>query len=51
MAYSKINLLDKSYEVIKAYAAGGGSAPLETVLRNVYEELKKINEELKEEGE
>lgn len=51
MAYSKINLLDKAYEVVKAYAAGGGSTPLDTVLRNIYEELKKINEELKEGGE
>jgi len=51
MAYSKFNLLDKSYEVVKAYAAGGGSTPLETVLRNIYEELNKINEELKREDE
>lgn len=51
MAYSKFNLLDKSYEVVKAYAAGGGSTPLEVVLKNIYEELNKINDELKKGGE
>lgn len=51
MAYSKINLLDKAYEVTKSYAAGGGSTPIRTVLRNVYEELKNINKEIEEGGE
>lgn len=51
MAYSKINLLDKAYEIAKAYAASGSTAPVHLVLRNSYEELKKINDELKEEGD
>ncbi len=46
MKYSKSSLLDKAYEITKAYASSNGTTPLATVLKNVYEELVLINEEL-----
>lgn len=46
MSFSKISLLEKAVDVTKAYASSGASTPLETVLKDVYEQLKKINEEL-----
>jgi hypothetical protein len=48
MAYPKATLLDKACEIVKAYAAGGGKNSPEIVLRYVYEELKKLNEDTKE---
>jgi len=44
--YSKGALLEKAVEITKAHAEGGDSRNCATVLREVYEELKKINEEL-----
>ncbi len=40
--------MDQAVEIIKAYAHGGGSTTisLDRALRLVYEELKKINEEI-----
>jgi hypothetical protein len=43
MSFSKTNLLDKAIEIAKAYAQSGGPTPLDTILREVYEELKKLN--------
>jgi hypothetical protein len=47
--YSKGALLEKAVEIAKAHAKGGDSRNSALVLREVYEELKKINEELNEE--
>lgn len=44
--YSKASLLDKALEVAKEHARSGNTTPVELVLRKVYEELKKIDEEL-----
>lgn len=46
LSYTQSNLMDKAYEITKAYATSGGSTPLDTVLRIVFEELKKINSEV-----
>lgn len=46
MAYSKGFLLEKAIEITKAHARGGNTRSAETVLKQVYEELKKINEEI-----
>lgn len=48
MAFSKVSLLDKAVKITEAYAKGGGPISPEAVLRNVYEELKKLNGELEE---
>lgn len=45
MAFSNLTLLEKAYEVVKAYASSGGSSPLDVVLRRVYEELVRLNQE------
>lgn len=44
---NKVTLIDKAVEITKEYARGGGSNPLESVLKNTYEELKKLNEDAK----
>lgn len=47
MALSKIALLEKAVEITKEYARSGATnRTTETVLKFVYEELKKINEDL-----
>lgn len=48
MSYNKSYLLGKAAEIVIAYAQGGGKVSLDIVLRNVYEEVKKINNELGE---
>ena len=46
MAYNNTNLLEKALEITKAHARSGKTRNVELVLRKVFEELKKINEEL-----
>lgn len=46
MKYSKIVLLDKAIEITKAYATSGGSSPVSMVLEKVYEQLKKLNDDV-----
>lgn len=46
---SKQMLLEKAVEIIKEYARGGGPVPPAQMLRFVYEELKRLNEDV--EGE
>ena len=38
-------LLEKAIEITKEYARGGGNTPIDTVLRNVYEQLKVLNKD------
>lgn len=46
MAYSNAALLDKAVEITKEHARSGSTRTAETVLKFVYEELKKINQDL-----
>lgn len=46
MAYEKSFLLKKAIKIAKAHAKSGNTRSVELVLRRVYEELKKINQEL-----
>ena len=46
MAFPKTTLLDKAVEIVKSYARSGGSIHLDAVLRMVYTELVKINDEI-----
>ncbi len=46
---NKAYALDKAIEITKEYARGGGATPPQVALRNLYEELKKLNQEV--EGE
>lgn len=41
--------MDKAYKITKAYAKSGGQTPLDAVLRTVYEELKKVNDDVEKE--
>lgn len=45
MAFSKLSLLEKAITITTAYASGNVSTPVEQVLHDVYEELKKINQD------
>jgi hypothetical protein len=49
MAYTKSNLLEKAVEIVVAYGKGGSTANPDSILRNAYNELKKINEEPEQE--
>lgn len=42
---TKHQLLEKTVEITKEYARGGGSS-LAPILSSVYEELKKLNQDL-----
>jgi len=48
MAYTTANLLEKALAITTAFAgsASSSSVPLDSVLRTVFEELKKINQEI-----
>lgn len=46
MGYSKGSLLEKALKVAEAHAKSGNTRYVEIVLKQVYEELKKINEEI-----
>ena len=47
MAHTNFSLVDKAIEIAKAYARSGNStASIDTVLKEVYQALKEINEEL-----
>lgn len=43
--YTKGAIFEKAIEVIKAYATGGGTSPLHLVLKSLYEEMMRINDE------
>ena len=47
MAYSKTALLEKALKIAKAHARSGNNTPIDVVLKQVYEALVEINEELK----
>lgn len=47
MAFEKHDLLDKTIELVKEYVRGGGKIPPEVVLRDVFAQLNKLNEETK----
>lgn len=49
MAYSAGWLLEKSIEITKEAAKGGTTKPIEIVLENVFDKLKKLNEKVKSE--
>ncbi|MEK7502214.1 MAG: hypothetical protein AAB609_01690 [Patescibacteria group bacterium] len=50
MAYSKTALLDKAIDIVKEYGRGGSTRIAELTLRQVYEELKRINQEIEQES-
>lgn len=50
MAYSKTYLLSEAIKITVAYARGGGNAP-RIVLKNIFDQLKELNEEIEKEGE
>lgn len=45
MQLTKRQLFEKAVEITKEYARGGGVAPA-SILESVYEELKKLNQDL-----
>lgn len=46
MAFTKISLLEKAVKITESYAKGGGNTPPQVVLKDLYEQLKELNEEL-----
>ncbi len=46
--YSERKMLEMAVEITKEYARGGGSTTPGTILKMVYKELKKINDDIKE---
>ena len=46
MAYSNAALLEKSVEIAKEHAKSGSTRSVESVLKGVYEELKKLNSDI-----
>lgn len=48
MSYTKTALLEKAIDIVKEYGKGGSTRTAESTLRQVYEELKKINKETEE---
>ena len=49
MAYNKSFLFGKAIEITKKYARSGHSSGVASVLKDVYEQLVKLNEDLKKE--
>lgn len=49
MSYSKRGLLDKAIEITKKYARSGHSGAVDSVLKNVYDRLVELNEDVKKE--
>lgn len=46
---SKKLLLQEAAAIVKEYARGGGTEPLDAVLEAVYKKLNELNEDLSEE--
>ncbi|MFH1832676.1 MAG: hypothetical protein ABH816_00725 [Candidatus Levyibacteriota bacterium] len=52
MAMSKFQLLEKAVDITKEYARSGSNTPLpDIILEQVYEKLKQLNNDLKNEDE